>query len=77
MNQMLTEHHIAQCITYLKIKQLTKPSMLDNLEILQLYLFLICFVKKKNQFISNMEDNTKLQPEELNITFAELNQTVN
>ena len=24
-----------------------------------------------------MEDNTKLQPDELNITFAELNQTVN
>ena len=35
------------------------------------------FCKEKIRFISHMEDNTKLHPEELNITFAELNQTVN
>ena len=36
------------------------------------------FCKDKfDLIISHMEDNTKLQPQELNITFAELNQTVN
>ena len=37
----------------------------------------ICIEHSQIQFISHMEDNTKLHPEELNITFAELNQTVN
>ena len=56
--------------------------MLNNLEIYQFltwYTITECtrnFVKI-NSIFYHMEDNTKLQPKELNITFAKLNQIVN
>ena len=76
MNQTLTEHHIAQCITYYKIRQLTKPSMLDNLEIYQLYLFLMYFVKKNSIYFSHGRQY-KIAPRRNEHHIAELKQTVN
>ena len=41
--------------------------MINNLEIWQLYLYLMYFVQP-NSIISHMQENTKLHPQELSIT---------
>ena len=66
MNQTLTEHHIAQCIT--------KLSMLDNLEIYQLYSFIMYFVKINSIYFSHGRQY-KIAPTTIEHCIAELNQT--
>ena len=70
MNQTLTEHHIAQYNILLiedqTVNQTKHAWQLGNIAIV----FVSHVFCKKNRFISHMEDNTKLHPEELNITFA-------
>ena len=77
MNQTLNEHHIAQYnILLIEDHTVTKPSMLNNLEIYKLYLFLMYLVQP-NLIYSSHSIQLQNAATTIEHRIAELNQAVN